>query len=123
MLTLTSGALYYVDFVASAIGVPVNVEEWCIDLGLLGTQKCLSLPPDLSIITVSPKAWKVIENVNYCGEFNPYTLSKFGGYDALKPWKDVVENKYFPYTHNWRAIAALEFTLTKLEAEGFDKVH
>eukprot|EP01126_Amoeba_proteus_P042002 TRINITY_DN4544_c0_g1_i10.p1 TRINITY_DN4544_c0_g1~~TRINITY_DN4544_c0_g1_i10.p1 ORF type:complete len:238 (-),score=37.68 TRINITY_DN4544_c0_g1_i10:619-1332(-) len=61
------GALYYVDFVASGFGVPVNVSEAKIDLGLLGSQKCLSLPPDLSIVTVSEEAWKVIDHVDYNG--------------------------------------------------------
>jgi len=102
-------ALFYVDFVASAGGAPLKVADWGIDLGLLGTQKCLSLPPDLSIITVSSKAWKVINEVSYVG------------YDALKPWKTAVEEKYFPYTHNWRAVAALEQSILLLKKEGFDK--
>jgi len=102
-------ALLYVDFVASAGGAPLKVSDWGIDLGLLGSQKCLSLPPDLSIVTVSPKAWKVIDEVRYVG------------YDALKPWKTAVDIKYFPYTHNWRAVAALEQSLLLLKKEGFDK--
>lgn len=45
------------------------------------------------------------------------------GYDALKPWRFAAEIKYFPYTHNWRAVAALDYVLDKLEDEGFDNVH
>src|SRR5205823_4505275 len=40
-------ALFYVDFVASGGGTPVLVDEWQIDLGLLGSQKVLSLMADL----------------------------------------------------------------------------
>lgn len=54
---------------ASAIGVPVNVEKCHIDIGLLGSQKCLSLPPDLAILTISDEAWNTIEAVNYYGSF------------------------------------------------------
>src|SRR5690606_32525555 len=68
-------ALYYVDFVASAGGAPVEVDQNQIDLGLLGSQKVLSLMPDLSMVSISPRAWEVIEAVNYVG------------YDALAPWK------------------------------------
>ncbi len=110
------------DFVASAMGVPINVQDSCIDLGLLGSQKCLSLPPDLSIITVSPLAWQVIEEVNYCGTSNLDSFFNKVGYDALKPWKNASEIKYFPYTMNWRAIAALDLMLDKILEEGQDKV-
>lgn len=41
------GALLYVDFVSSAAGTEVRVDDWHIDLGLLGSQRpflfCLSL--------------------------------------------------------------------------------
>jgi len=92
-------ALMYVDFVASAGSAPVNVHKNKIDIGCLGSQKVLSLPPDLSMVSVSLKAWEVIESV------------KYSGYDALLPWKNVKKSAYFPYTHNWRAIAALNLRL------------
>ena len=53
-------ALFYVDFVASGGGVPVLVDECSIDLGLLGSQKVLSLLPTLSMVTVSPRAWDAV---------------------------------------------------------------
>ena len=105
------GALFLVDFVSSAGSTEVQVDEWGIDLGLLGTQKCLSCLPDLGIITVSEKAWKVIKDVNYCG------------YDAVLPFEKAVENKYFPYTPNWHAISALNKSLIHLvKEEGLEKV-
>jgi len=86
------------------------VQECCIDLGLLGSQKALSLPPDLGIATVSARAWKVIEEVAYFG------------YDAFLPFKTAVEKRYFPYTPNWRSIAALNAAISLLEAEGLEAV-
>jgi len=59
--------LFYVDFVASAGSVAINVSANNIDIGLLGSQKVLSLPPDLAIVTFSEKAWKVAEEINYVG--------------------------------------------------------
>eukprot|EP01122_Echinamoeba_exundans_P016666 TRINITY_DN8518_c0_g1_i1.p1 TRINITY_DN8518_c0_g1~~TRINITY_DN8518_c0_g1_i1.p1 ORF type:complete len:363 (-),score=60.45 TRINITY_DN8518_c0_g1_i1:3-1091(-) len=105
------GALFYVDFVSSGGGMKIDVDAWNIDLGLLGTQKCLSMPPDLGIVTVSDRAQKAIDQVNYVG------------YDAIKPWNEACEKKFFPYTHNWRAIAALSKSLDLLEKEGLDKVY
>jgi len=104
-------ALFYVDFVSSACGVHVSVKDWNIDLGLLGTQKAISTPPDLSIVTVSQRAWQVIEEVNYVG------------YDALLPFQFAVSKKFFPYTHNWHGMAALHFSLEKLQKEGLNNVY
>ena len=104
-------ALYYVDFVASAGGTPVDVDKNHIDLGLLGSQKVLSLMPDLAMVSVSPRAWDACKRVAYTG------------YDALLPWQTAVADQYMPYTHNWQAIAGLEATLTLLQNEGYETVY
>jgi aspartate aminotransferase-like enzyme len=101
-------ALYYVDFVASAGGAPVLVDACNIDLGLLGSQKVLSLMPDLSMVSVSTRAWEAIDAVKYVG------------YDALAPWKRAIEERYMPYTHNWQAMAGLRVSLDLLLAEGLE---
>ncbi len=56
------GALYIVDAVTSLEGIPVEVDNWKIDVLYSGTQKCLSCPPGLSPITFSGKAIKKIQN-------------------------------------------------------------
>lgn len=48
--------LFLVDTVTSLAGVEVKVDDWGIDICYSGTQKCLSVPPGLSPITVSQKA-------------------------------------------------------------------
>ena len=50
------GALFVVDTVATLGGVPVDVDEQGIDVCYSGSQKCLSCPPGLAPITVSPRA-------------------------------------------------------------------
>jgi len=104
-------ALYYVDFVASAGGVEVKVDDWNIDLGLLGSQKCLSLAPDLSMVSISDRAWERIARVNYVG------------YDALLPFRTAWRDRYMPYTHNWRAMAGLQWSLESLLDEGMEQVY
>lgn len=105
-----SGALFCVDFVASGFGAQVKVDDWGIDIGLLGSQKCLSLIPDLSIMTISDRAWKRAEEVGYVG------------YDAILPWKTVINNEYMPYTHTWHSMASLEVALKNIENEGIYNV-
>jgi aspartate aminotransferase-like enzyme len=104
-------ALFYVDFVASAGGAPVAVDTCHIDLGLLGSQKVLSLMPDLAMVSVSERAWQRIAAVNYVG------------YDALLPWRNAINERYMPYTHNWQALAGLQVSLQTMLEEGLPNVY
>jgi len=51
-----AGGLLLVDCVTSLGGMPVEVDAWGIDAAYSGTQKCLSCPPGLSPVTLSPRA-------------------------------------------------------------------
>jgi alanine-glyoxylate transaminase/serine-glyoxylate transaminase/serine-pyruvate transaminase len=53
-------SLLIVDAVTSLAGVPVKVDAWGIDACYSGTQKCLSCPPGLSPLTLSPRALEVV---------------------------------------------------------------
>ncbi|HEY8498504.1 MAG TPA: alanine--glyoxylate aminotransferase family protein [Limnochordales bacterium] len=55
------GALVVVDAVTSLGGVPVEVDQNGLDLCYSGSQKCLSCPPGLAPITVSPRALEVLQ--------------------------------------------------------------
>jgi alanine-glyoxylate transaminase/serine-glyoxylate transaminase/serine-pyruvate transaminase len=55
------GALLVVDTVTSLGGIPVTVDEWGADVVYSGTQKCLSCPPGLAPLTVSPRALEAIK--------------------------------------------------------------
>lgn len=92
----TTDGLFLVDFVSSAIGAPLNIDALQIDLGLLGPHKALSGPPSIAITSVSDRAWRRINEVQYIG------------YDALQPFFQVEQQtpRLFPYTHNWHAVGA-----------------
>jgi alanine-glyoxylate transaminase/serine-glyoxylate transaminase/serine-pyruvate transaminase len=55
------GALLVVDAVTSLGGVPVELDAWEIDACYSGTQKCLSCPPGLSPLSLSPRALEVLK--------------------------------------------------------------
>lgn len=103
--------LFLVDAVASIGGAPLDVDAARIDLCLLGTQKCLSAPPDLGIVSVSPRAWEAVRRVAY------------QGYDALAPFEHAVEERLFPYTHSWHALAGLDAACRLLLDEGLAAAH
>jgi aspartate aminotransferase-like enzyme len=103
--------LYYVDAVASTAGTPVLADAWQIDLCLFATQKALSALPDLAGVAVSDRAWNVIEEVDY------------KGYDALLPYRDALENEWFPYTPTWAGLAALQEACHIALNEGLERVY
>lgn len=103
--------LYYVDAVASTGGTPVLADEWRIDLCLFGTQKALSALPDLAGMSVSNRAWDIIAKVDYAG------------YDALLPYRDALDNEWFPYTPAWASLAALHEACRLLLEAGLEQVY
>jgi alanine-glyoxylate transaminase / serine-glyoxylate transaminase / serine-pyruvate transaminase len=50
----SDGTLLIVDCVTSLGGIPVEIDQWRVDLAYSGTQKCLGVPPGLAPLTVSP---------------------------------------------------------------------
>lgn len=56
-----AGALLLVDCVTSLGGVPVTVDAWGADAVYSGTQKCLSAPPGMAPLTLSPAAWDAVK--------------------------------------------------------------
>ena len=100
--------LLYVDAVSSIGGAPVLPDEWHIDLCLGGAQKCLSALPDTCFLSVSARAWEIVDRVNYVG------------YDAIKPFKTAVEKHYFPYTPGWQATAGLNAGAEAILQEGLE---
>ncbi|MCD5409338.1 MAG: alanine--glyoxylate aminotransferase family protein [Methanocellales archaeon] len=56
-------ALFIMDGISSIGGNEVPVDKWGVDLAILGSQKCLAVPPGLAAISVSERAWERMENV------------------------------------------------------------
>ena len=104
------GALFVVDFVSSAGGSELFADECGIDIGLLGSQKVLSLPPCLSVSSISQRAWEVMHDVNY------------SGYESYLGWENVPREHFTPYTHDWNAMKALNISLSMIMREGQEAV-
>ena len=55
------GALYLLDTVSSLAGLDVRTDEWGVDLNMTGSQKCLTAPLGMAVVSVSPRAWEAME--------------------------------------------------------------
>jgi len=58
-LVYQAGALFLLDAVTSLGGCPVRIDEWAVDAVYSGSQKCLSCPPGLSPVSLSPRALEI----------------------------------------------------------------
>lgn len=54
--------LLVVDMVATYGGVDIQLDEWGVDVGIAGTQKCVSVPSGLSLISFNERVHKLIES-------------------------------------------------------------
>ncbi|WP_045518523.1 pyridoxal-phosphate-dependent aminotransferase family protein [Neobacillus niacini] len=57
-------ALFIVDGVSCLGGAPAEMDQWGIDILVTGSQKAMMLPPGLALLSVSERAWKVIQEKN-----------------------------------------------------------
>ncbi len=103
-----------VDAVSSLAGMPVPVDEWELDICATVANKCLETPPGLAPISVSERAWRVMDskpNVNH------------GWYYDLKVWREYATEwpwHPFPTTIATNNIIALRTSLRKILAEGLE---
>ncbi len=79
-----------VDAVSSMGGVPLPVDEWGIDLCITVGNKCLETPPAVSAISISERAWRIIESKEN---------RNHGWYLNLQNWKAYAINwaSWHPY--------------------------
>ncbi|HLW97817.1 MAG TPA: alanine--glyoxylate aminotransferase family protein [Candidatus Acidoferrales bacterium] len=53
--------LLVVDSVSGLGGLEMKQDEWGVDIVVSSSQKCLMCPPGIGLVSVSPKAWKIVE--------------------------------------------------------------
>jgi len=102
-------SLFIVDGITSIGGDRVMVDEWGIDIAIVGSQKCLGAPPGLSAVSVSEKAWEAIV------EKPPY-------YMDLKAYKKSAgkETAQTPYTPAIPLFYGLQESLRIIKEEGLE---
>jgi len=103
------GVLFAVDAVSSMALVPINVDDWNLDVCLAGSQKGFALPPGLSILSVSAVALERAHNVR-----------NRGAYLDFVEFKQFADRNQTPTTPAISLIHALNFQLDQFFAEGLE---
>ena len=103
--------IYLVDTVSSLGGAKVEVDKCGIDICLTSTQKCLGLPPGLSVAAISDKAIKRAETVENRGFY----------LDLINVVKRAKKDFQYPTTPSTPHMWGLDYQLDKiLNVEGLD---
>lgn len=109
------GILLVVDAVASVGGHPVSVDALGIDIAVIGPQKALAGPAGISAVSVSKRAWALIERP---GEPVSGVLSLI---DQKRDWLDKGRGA-LPGTPPPLEFHALKAALDRIEAEGLEAI-
>ncbi|MCX8996019.1 aminotransferase class V-fold PLP-dependent enzyme [Rhizobiaceae bacterium BDR2-2] len=114
-LAKARGSLLVVDAVASVGGHPLDVDALGIDIAVIGPQKALAGPAGVSAVSVSAKAWALIDRP---GAPVDSVLSLL---DQKRGWLDTGRGA-LPGTPPALEFHALDAALARIEQEGLENV-
>ena len=103
--------VFVVDGISGLGAVECRTDQWNIDVLVSGSQKALSLPPGISFISVSEKAWTKINN----SKMPRYYLN-------LKKYKKAMEKFDFPFTMAVGLVVGLRKSLENIKQEGIENL-
>jgi aspartate aminotransferase-like enzyme len=100
--------LLIVDAVSNLGGDDLPVDKWGVDICVTASQKCIACPPGLSLFSVSPKAWEIIEKVEKPFYFDMIEMREFS------------RKKETPFTPALPLFFALDEALRMVREEGLE---
>ena len=105
------GALSVVDGVTSVGAIECKMDEWGIDVLISGSQKGFMLPPGLSFLAASEKAWAVHEQCKHPDFYFNWTTNR----------KSVRDNST-AFTPAVNLICGLKVALEMIKEEGIENI-
>ena len=110
-ITKEHEAVLVVDAISALGAEELKTDEWGIDVVVAGSQKGLMIPPGLSSICISEKAYKRIETSN---------LPKY--YFDIKRAKKSFDKSDTPWTPAVSLVIGLRATIKMIKEEGIENV-
>ena len=104
-------AVLVVDAISGLAAIPIKTDEWGVDVVVSGSQKGLMIPPGLAFVSVSPKAWALIEKS---------TLPKY--YFDFKAYKKAIAKTDTPFTPAVNLMIGLREALKIIREEGLEVI-
>lgn len=105
------GALTIVDAVSGLLTADLKADEWGLDVVAAGSQKAFMVPPGLSFVSMSERAWKAYESSK---------MPKF--YFDLGAAKKFAATGETPWTPCLTIAFGLQVSIKMLKAEGLENI-
>ena len=103
--------IFCVDAVSSLGGAKIEVDKLGIDICITSSQKCLGLPPGISLCSISEKALEAARKVKFRGTY----------FDLLQIYEYIQKKDYqYPSTPSVSHMFALDYQLDKILKEGLE---
>jgi alanine-glyoxylate transaminase/serine-glyoxylate transaminase/serine-pyruvate transaminase len=113
-------ALLLVDAVTSIAGIELRADDWAVDLGYAGTQKCLGVAPGLAPFTINDRAFE--RRVEKPRSWY-LDLGMLGGYVGEAGLKDGGKGqRTYHHTAPTAMVASLHAGLNRILEEGLEAV-
>ena len=106
-MTKTTEAVLVVDAISGLGADACQTDAWGVGIVVSGSQKALMLPPGLAFLSISEKAWKLVEQA---------TGSRF--YYDLRAYKKSLADDDTPFTSSVSLVVALDEALKLILADG-----
>lgn len=103
------GALLLVDSISGLLTAELNTDAWGLDVVVAGSQKAFMIPPGLSFVSVSERAWKAHERARMPRYYFDFT--------AMRRY---MQQDQTPYTPAVSLLYALQVTLKRIQQEGLE---
>lgn len=111
-----AGKVLVVDTVSSLGGIEVATDDWGVDICVTSANKCLEAIPGIAFISVSQRAWDLVDRQPPTGH---------GWYLSLRTWRRYVEEwgtwHPSPVTLPANIILAVLASMRKIVEAGLDK--
>jgi aspartate aminotransferase-like enzyme len=104
-------AVLLVDGISSVGSVPVKPEAWGCDVVVAGSQKGWMIPPGLSFVSISPRAWERQSRSTLPNFYFNWAMARRSAEDGSTPWTPAL-SLFF----------ALQVALRLMREEGLDNL-
>ncbi len=104
-------AVLVVDAISALASIELRTDAWGADVVVSGSQKGLMLPPGLGLLSVSKKAWKLVEQAK-CPRY----------YFDLREAKKALDKIDTPFTPAITLVIGLREALNAIQKEGLENI-
>ncbi len=104
-------AIFVVDSITGIGTMPLEIEDWGLDIVIGGSQKAFMIPPGIAFLSISQKAWTLAESSNSPRYY----------FDLQRERKNAAAGES-AWTPNTSLLLALAETLKYIRSLGMDKL-